>query len=92
MLFFIFVVSHEIRMYNKQHLYHRPMFSCKIIRTFAPTKEVQRKEQRRIGRASHGCFSIFIDNIKDAYGVPYLYQTLRKPLVISNSYFRGGRV
>ena len=32
------------------------------------------------------------DNIKDAYGVPYLYQSLCKSLIISGAYFRGGEV
>jgi len=31
-----------------------------------------------------------IDNIKDAYSVPYLYQSLCKSLIISSAYFRGG--
>lgn len=55
------------------------------------TKGIYKKGQDRIGRASHGCFSIFlIDNIKDAYDVPYLYQILCKSLIISSAYFRGG--
>ena len=33
---------------------------------------------------------MLIDNIKDAYGVPYLYQSLCKSLIISSAYFRGG--
>ena len=30
---------------------------------------------------------LLIDNIKDAYGVPYLYQSLCKSLIISGGYF-----
>lgn len=35
---------------------------------------------------------LLIDNIKDAYGVPYLYQSLCKLLIISSGQFQGGKI
>ena len=35
---------------------------------------------------------LLIDNIKDAYGVPYLYQSFCKSLIISSDQFRGGQI